>query len=111
MKTVVQSILWFLKIAAGSVLFALGFNMFLLPNSLNAGGISGLAMIAVHMLDFGSVGLVTILVNLPLFALGGMKIGKKFFFGSLLGMLLSSTFIDVFSALPVPQAEPLVGAI
>ena len=100
-----------LKILLGCILFGLGFNLFLLPNGLNAGGISGIAMLFVRLTNLGSIGLVTALVNLPLFALGGMKIGKKFFFGSLLGMLLSSTFIDVFSALPVPQAEPLVGAI
>lgn len=111
MKTVVQSILWFLKIAAGSVLFALGFNMFLLPNSLNAGGISGLAMIAVHMLDFGSVGLVTILVNLPLFALGGIKIGKKFFFGSLAGMLSSSLALDALAGILHPEVDPLLAAL
>lgn len=99
------------KILLGCVLFGLGFNLFLLPNGLNAGGISGLAMLFVRLTNVGSIGLVTALVNLPLFAIGGLKVGKKFFFGSLLGMLLSSTFIDAFSALPVPQTEPLVGAI
>lgn len=101
----------FIKILLGCIIFALGFNLFLLPNGLNAGGISGLSMLFVHLTNIGSIGLVTALVNLPLFALGGMKIGKKFFFGSLVGMLLSSTFIDAFSVLPAPQTEPLVGAI
>lgn len=101
----------FIKILLGCIIFALGFNLFLLPNGLNAGGISGLSMLFVHLTNIGSIGLITALVNLPLFALGGMKIGKKFFFGSLVGMLLSSTFIDAFSVLPVPQTEPLVGAI
>lgn len=100
-----------IKIFLGCVLFGLGFNLFLLPNGLNAGGISGLSMLFVRLTNIGSIGLITALVNLPLFALGGLKVGKKFFFGSLLGMLLSSTFIDVFSYLPIPQTEPLVGAI
>lgn len=99
------------KIILGCVLFGLGFNLFLLPNGLNAGGISGLAMLFVRLTHIGTIGLVTALVNLPLFALGGVKIGRKFFFGSLLGMLLSSSFIDAFSVLPIPQTEPLVGAI
>lgn len=101
----------FIKILLGCILFGLGFNLFLLPNGLNAGGISGLSMLFVRLTNVGSIGLVTALVNLPLFALGGMKIGKKFFFGSLVGMLLSSTFIDALSVLPIPQTEPLVGAI
>lgn len=111
MKTVYQSALWFLKIIAGSVLFALGFNLFLLPNELNAGGISGLAMIAVHVLDFGSVGMITMLVNLPLFAIGGIQIGKKFFFGSLAGMLASSVALDALAGLPHPAVDPLLAAL
>ena len=31
----------------GNAMFALGFNLFLLPNSLNVGGLSGIAMILV----------------------------------------------------------------
>ena len=111
MKTVAQSIVWFAKIAAGSVLFALGFNLFLVPNALNAGGITGLAMIAVRVLGFGSVGMITILVNLPLFAIGGIKIGKKFFFGSLVGMLSSSLALDGFAGLPYPAVDPLLAAL
>lgn len=111
MKTVFQSTLWFLKIIVGSAIFALSFNLFLLPNALNAGGISGLSMIVVHVLGFGSVGLITILVNLPLFALGGIKIGKKFFFGSLAGMLTSSLALDLFAGIPAPQVDPLLAAL
>ncbi len=111
MKKVLQSVLWFLKIILGCLVFGLGFCLFLKPNSLNAGGISGLAMILVQVLGFGSVGTVMILVNLPLFAFGGIKIGKKFFFGSLVGMLVSSVALDVLTVLPVPQVDPLLAAL
>jgi uncharacterized membrane-anchored protein YitT (DUF2179 family) len=111
MKKVYQSGLWFGKIILGSVIFALGFNLFLEPNSLNAGGISGLAMILVHLLGFGSVGLITFVVNLPLFILGGMKIGKKFLIGSLAGMLATSIALDILVVLPTPQVDPLLAAL
>lgn len=100
-----------LKITTGCALFSLGFNLFLAPNALNAGGLSGLSMIFVHLLGRGSVGTITALLNLPLFALAGLKIGKRFFLGSLFGMALSATFLDLFSLLPVPETEPLIGAI
>lgn len=99
------------KTAIGAVLFALGFNLFLEPNDLNAGGISGLAMALVRLTGVGSVGAITAVVNLPLFALAGSKIGKRFFVASLFGMIFSSTFIDAFSLLPRPDTEPLIGAI
>lgn len=99
------------KIILGCALFGVGFNMFMLSHNMNVGGLSGLSMILVHLLDFGTVGTVTALINIPLFALGGWKLGKKFFFRSLFGMLASSTAIDVFSVLPVPQIDPLVAAL
>ena len=111
MNKTVQSLRWFLKIIVGCVLFALGFDLFLGPNDLNAGGISGMAMILVHVLGFGSVGTVTMLMNLPLFAIGGIKVGKKFFFGSLAGMLASSVALDVLALLPVPETDPLLAAL
>ncbi len=100
-----------LKTVIGTAMFALGFNLFLEPNGLNAGGISGFAMALVHVLKFGSVGTVTILINLPLFAIGGIKVGKKFFFGSLLGMACVSGFIDLFALIPRPEVQPLLAAV
>ena len=89
----------------------MGFTLFLQPNDLNAGGVSGLAMIFVELAGWGSVGTVSFLINLPLFVLGGLKIGKKFFFGSLLGMTLSSALIDLFAVIHFPVVEPLMGAL
>lgn len=101
----------FFKTVFGCAIFAFGFSMFLEPGGFSAGGISGLSMILVHVLGFGSVGVVSAIINLPLFAIAGIKIGKKFFFGSLLGMACSSLFIDLFAMLPTPNVEPLLGAI
>lgn len=111
MKKQLERICDILKIAVGCAVFSLGFNLFLVPNDLNAGGLSGLAMVLVHMFGKGSIGTITALINLPLFALAGLKIGKKFFVGSLIGMLLSSVSIDLLSNLPVPETEPLIGGL
>lgn len=100
-----------IKTAIGCALFALGFDMFLMPGGMNAGGLSGLAMVFTHVTNIGSVGFITALLNIPLFFLAGMKIGKKFFLGSLMGMLFSSVFIDLFAMLPALQVEPLIGAV
>ena len=102
---------WIPENILGSTLFALGFALFLAPNNINTGGISGLAMVLVEALGFGSVGSLSILVNLPLFVLGGLKIGRRFFAGSLLGMLLSSVLIDAFSVLSFATPEPLLGVL
>lgn len=94
--------------AFGCALFGLGFSLFLEPNGLNAGGLSGLAMVLVHLTNFGTVGIITALMNIPLFILAGMKVGKKFFVGSFVGMAFSSLFIDLFAKIPAPELEPLI---
>ena len=102
---------WIVATVLGSAIFALGFSLFLGPNDMNAGGISGLAQIAVELTGMGTVGGLSILINLPLFILGGMKIGKRFFFGSMIGMVLSSVLIDAFAVISIPTPEPLIAVL
>ena len=111
MKKGMKTILWIAKIILGCTLFSAGFAFFLEPNHVNAGGITGLAMIVVHLLGFGTVGTLTLLINLPLFIVSGIKIGKKFFVGSLVGLLISSVMLDAFALLPHPEIEPLVAGL
>ena len=115
MKKIWDKIGWVLLTIVGSAIFGAGYAIFLGPNDLNAGGISGLSAIIVHMVNpngvipFISVGILTIAINLPLFAIGGLKIGKRFFFGSLLGLSLSSMIMDY---LPIALTlEPLLAAL
>lgn len=110
-KRIWKEILWAGTTAIGSALFALGFAMFLIPNDINTGGISGLAMILWELLGFGSIGTLTLLMNIPLFLIGGLKIGKRFFAGSLIGMVVSSVLIDLFALIPFATPEPLIGGL
>lgn len=111
MRNVWHKIGWLVMTVAGSAVFAAGFAFFLQPNDLSAGGISGLSMVAVELMGFGSVGTLSILINLPLFLLGGMKIGRRFFAGSAIGMLLSSVLIDAFARISFPTQDPLVSSL
>ena len=111
MKNSMKNIVPIIKAIVGCAIFGLGFDLFLVPNDLNAGGITGLSMVLVHLMNFGTIGIVTAVINLPLFVLAGVKIGKKYFILSLIGMLLSSVFIDLFSVIPTPKTEPLIGAL
>ena len=102
---------WIVATVLGSAIFALGFALFLGPNDMNAGGISGLAQIAVELTGMGTVGGLSIIINLPLFILGGLKSGRRFFFGSMIGMVLSSVLIDTFAVISMPTPEPLIAVL
>ena len=110
MKTVWFWLRWSMIIIVGSCLFSLGFVWFLDVHSFNGGGISGVAQI-VSRLTFGSVGLWVFLFNIPLFIIGGLKIGKKFFFGSLLGLASTTLSLELFTLIPPPETEPLLACV
>ena len=98
-------------IAAGCALFGLGFDLFLEPNHMNAGGVSGIGQLLEHLLGFGSVAFWSLMINVPLFLVSIKGVGKEFFFGSLVGMLLMNLFIELFLLLPAPETEPLLAAL
>ena len=98
-------------VVAGCAVFSLGFDLFLEPHDINCGGLSGLAQVFVEWFGIGTVGLWTAMMNIPLFILGGKKIGRRFFFGSFVGMLAMSGFLDLFTMIPVPKTEPILGAL
>lgn len=106
---------WILATIVGSAIFGASYSIFLSPYGFNAGGISGLAAVLVELINsdgkipFLSVGVLTVVFNLPLFAIGGVKIGKKFFFGSLLGLTVSSVVMDSFTV--YIEMDPLLAAI
>ena len=102
---------WVVKTLLGSTIFALGFSLFLEPNNINSGGISGLAQAVAHIIGIQNVGLLSVLLNLPLFLIGGIRVGKRFFAGSLIGMLVSGVLIDLFASISIGFQDALVSGI
>lgn len=85
----------------GAFVMALGVSLFLLPNQLSSGGIAGIATITYYLLNI-PMGTMILLINIPLFILAIFKIGKSFFFKSMIGTIALSVFIDFLDKL-----EPL----
>ena len=110
-KTLYRSVCSFITVALGCALFGLGFDLFLEPNHMNAGGVSGIGQLLEHLIGFGSVAFWSVAINVPLFLISIKGVGKNFFFGSLVGMLLMNGFIELFTVLPVPETEPLLAAL
>ena len=102
-----------LLVTVGSVIFALGFDLFLEPAGFTCGGVSGIAMLIVYATQskWLTVGILSALINIPLFFFGYRQIGKYFFFGSMVGMAVTSVCFDLFALLPVPEVEPLIACI
>ncbi len=102
-----EIVLQYLVIAIGTALYAVGFQYFLYPNSIIVGGVSGIAMI-VNLLTRLPVGLLTVVLNIPLFILAWKHFGPNFLISSLVGVVLSSVFIDILAAHPINATEDLL---
>ncbi|MBQ7692054.1 MAG: YitT family protein [Oscillospiraceae bacterium] len=105
--------LWkkYFTITVGTVLYAAGFQFFLYPNNITSGGVVGTAMI-VNQLTGLPVGVMTILLNIPLFIIAWRHFGFDFLVGSLVGMGLSSVLVDLFAGIGLSLThDPMLAAV
>ena len=110
-KTAKDWAVMYLKILIGSALYAAGFQFFLYPNAIVTGGVTGIAMIINYFSGF-PVGVMTLIINVPLFIFSWKKFGLSFILASLAGTVLSSVMVDLFAMIPLEVThEPLLGAI
>ncbi|MDF2533340.1 MAG: YitT family protein [Clostridia bacterium] len=87
-----------LMIILGSAISGVAFNLFIIPNKLLSGGISGISLILNYLFNINT-GLMIFIFNIPIFIFGYKFIDKEFVFLSLIGMIAFSTWIEVFSFL------------
>lgn len=75
MKKGLKDYLW---ITFGIILVAIGFEYFLAPNDLAAGGVTGLAILVNHYIPALSNGLIVMIINCILFVAAFLIIGGNF---------------------------------
>jgi uncharacterized membrane-anchored protein YitT (DUF2179 family) len=83
-----------LGIALGTLVIAVGLNLFLIPNRLNDGGLTAVAVV-LHYVARVPVGATLFVINLPLFAVAVRQVGVPFALRSLLGTFLLSLWLSV----------------
>ena len=105
-----NSILEYLYVIAGAAVVALGFNLFLLPNQVASGGVSGISTILNGLFGWNP-GLVQYAFNIPLFLSGVLLLGKKFGVKSFIGTL-TLPFVVLLTENWEPWTNnPLLGAL
>lgn len=101
----------YLLILIGVLLTAAGLDMFLVPNRIAAGGVSGIATI-VYYTAHVPVGITMLAINIPLFFMGIRRLGMSFGVRSLFGTIIISLGVDLMAPfLPVPTRDPLLASI
>ena len=86
-------------ILTGALVAGLGINMFLEPIGIAPGGISGIAVVISYIFRGKlPVGVLTFILNLPLFVIGYKYIGRQFILKTVIGTALFSFMLDLTSS-------------
>ena len=84
----------YMMIVVGCILMAIGTSLFLLPNQLSSGGFAGIATIVYYLFKF-PLGAVMLILNIPLFVIAFIRVGKETTVKGIFGTVMLSTFIDI----------------
>jgi uncharacterized membrane-anchored protein YitT (DUF2179 family) len=77
-------------IFAGSIICAAAIKGILIPKQFLAGGLTGLALLIYYVLPILPLGVMYFLLNIPLFIVGWLFVGRRFFLYSIAGVFIFS---------------------
>lgn len=97
-------------IVVGSFITALAFNLFLLPNHIASGGVSGISVIVRSMLGIEPA-YTQWALNIPLFAAGYLLLGRNYAIRSLLGTIVLPLFVYLTKDWAPPTTDPLLASL
>ncbi|MBE6082204.1 MAG: YitT family protein [Tissierellaceae bacterium] len=100
----------YIKITVGMLLVAIGLYFFLMPKNLSVGGANGLAIVINHFIPNLSIGLLMIIINIFLFAIGFIFIGTNFGFKTIYASFGVSVLVLLFEKI-FPMKKPLANDI
>ncbi|MBQ2687018.1 MAG: YitT family protein [Clostridia bacterium] len=83
-------------IIAGCFLYAVSMALFSSPNDIAPGGVIGISILINHLFPLVPIGVLSLVLNIPLFIWGGVEIGWKYLSRSLSATVISSIMIDSF---------------
>jgi len=106
-KTIWRYVFDFTLITFGAMIASFAIEEFLVPNTILDGGVVGVS-IMVNALTGFTLGLLTLLINIPFLLIGFRKLGKVFIIKSAYAMAVFSIFLEIFEEWRNATAESLL---
>ena len=100
----------YLTITAASAIYAVAVSLFLDPNSLAPGGVTGIAIILNRITGL-ETGTWMFAVNIPILILGMWKFGWRFILSTLYCTMMMSAFTNLLSPLGALTEDPLLASL
>lgn len=95
---------------AAAAVYAMGISLFLDPNSLAPGGVSGISII-LNRITSVDTGTLILLLNIPILMFGAWKFGIRFMFATIYSTVMASLFINLIGTFPPVTRDPLLAAL
>jgi uncharacterized membrane-anchored protein YitT (DUF2179 family) len=106
-----KQVAWnFTLIAAGSIICSVSVNGILIKQELFGAGFTGLALVLHYLIPSLPVYMLYFVLNIPVFALGWVYVGRRFFLYSIGGMLLFSGAL-AWTQLTIPVYDKLLASL
>jgi hypothetical protein len=100
----------YVVITIASFVYAVGVTLFLDPNSLAPGGITGVAIILNRLIGL-ETGTWMMLINIPILLLGVWKFGLRFILSTLYCTVMMSWFTNLLIPVGVATTDPLLASL
>lgn len=109
-KTGIRMIRNVIIIAMASLVYAAGISLFLDPNNLAPGGVTGIAVILNRLCGI-ETGTLYFLLNVPIVLLGIWKFGWRFIIKTAYAIVMTSVFTNLLSGHDALTEDPLLAAM
>lgn len=109
-KTLNRRVWDYLIITAASFVYAAAVSLFLDPNSLAPGGVTGIAIILNRVIGVAT-GTWMLIINIPILAVGTWKFGWRFILSTMYCTTLTSLFTNWLTPYGPVTVDPLLAAL
>lgn len=97
-------------IMIGAALVSIGLEIFLLPNNVIDGGMTGISIIASHLTGI-SLSVFIVILNLPFVIIGYKQIGKTFAFSTIFAVICFAIGVSILHPVPGITQDILLATI
>lgn len=105
-----ELVLQYTFMVIGCICYALSLNLFIIPNHIVSGGVSGASTLISYLTNW-NVGTMTILINIPILLAGFKLEGLRFILNCLLTTTMLGVITDLTAFLPGLTLDPLLGSL
>jgi len=106
-----RKIIWNLFLmAAGSVICCVAVNGILIPQKFFGAGFTGLSILIYYLFDSIPVSILYFILNIPVFALGWVYVGRRFFLYSIVGLVFFTAALQ-WTQVVIPIQDKILSSI